>query len=444
VRSPAVPAALTLATHAFDRMLVRLRAIDHFATGRRVLTLLALAHMSPLVGVVLSGLQHSEHDAGAMAALRRYLADGAAEIEVERPDLRAVLSGTLVPDVLQSNWEQSAAYASQVWRHLPKNVSTREFGAWTSERLDQIVAAGPAGSVVGTPRPLAAFMVRLAELHPGQSVYDPCCGLGGLLAESWRVADSPRLIGADVHPLSYAFTRLRLALLDAPADVVRRDILREPIGVIADRVLCDPPLGSYAAGEEALRPERPRSAGAGLRRYDALFLERALEATAPDGRAVVLVSHGLLSRRDQAEQELRRGLVGSGRLEAIIGLPAGAVPWTSVELAILVVSPAQPGRDVKVVDGNAVISGRYQRPQSSFASLTDAYFGGEPSPAIANLASEMLLEADSLVPRRLLSAPLETRRPAELLADANMLIDRANSRLPRIRQLFLETLDPDD
>lgn len=430
--SSATGGEFATATAQFERLLARLRAVEHFAIGRRVLALIALSHYAPMLNMSLRGVDRSGVEGPGLSFLAsaiRHAADDAGEVDSA---LGATFQ-TLAPDVLQSRWEETAVYAGRILNALPAKIDDQAFGAWWSERLDQIVTSGPQASEVGTPPQLAEFMTFLAAIPDGASVYDPCCGLGGLLAQASRAARSVRLVGEEIHPLSVAFARLRFHLLGLPADIERRDALRDLGGETFDRVLCDPPLGVYAPLAE--------EAGSRLvaRRRDAVFLEKCLASLAPGGRAVVLVSQAVLVRRGH-EQELRRRLLEARILEAVISLPPGLVTWTSVELALLVLSRAGQRRSAKILDGG-VRGGRGVRPAQALANLKVAYLEGQ-SDSCREMPYARLLAADNLLPRVLLAPQQERPDPRALRAAADALLRRAEARRPRIEALFDRILGP--
>jgi Type I restriction-modification system methyltransferase subunit len=415
------------ATAAFERMLTRLRAVDHFAMGRRVLTIVALARYNVMTALVLRGVAGSSPDVFRHTAMRQIL-----EQPVDAPpEISDVFQSILIPDVLQSRWEQGIDYAASILADLPLSTPDRAFGEWFSERLDQIVAAGPLASEVSTPRYLAEFMVQLADIKPQQSLYDPCCGQGGLLAEAWRREPSTLLRGADIHAISAALAQLRFALLQAPVTITREDSLQGGRLDAFDRVLCDPPLGYY--GDIA----GPRSGG-DTRRAETLFLERSLEALAPGGRAVVLVTQAVLARRG-AEQVLRKRILDEGQLEAVIALPASAVAWTATDMAILVLSRNKTNSIVRMFDGGLVPGTRGMRGEQVLATIRSVFEAGE-SDSCRSIDYVRLREADNWIPRRHIAPPIGGRDPTMLRSEAQDLLAQATDRLPGIFALFDEVL----
>ncbi|MCI2417574.1 methyltransferase domain-containing protein [Saccharopolyspora sp. K220] len=125
--------------------------------------------------------------------------------------------------------------------------------------------------------PVAAAMALLADLHPGQTVLDPCCGAGTLLIEAHHAVPGMTLIGFDLASRPRRAAKIN-SIGTAPLRIERADAAALPVADRSiDRVLCNPPWGSQvrAGGFLASDPEQ-------------WWCELA-RVLADDGRAVVLV-----------------------------------------------------------------------------------------------------------------------------------------------------------
>jgi len=172
-------------------------------------------------------------------------------------------------------------------------------------------AAGDSGEFY-TPRPVVRFMVEVIDPKLGETVYDPACGTGGFLVESFKhlerqcktVEDRDALqtrsiFGGEAKPLPYLLAEMNLLLhgLESPK-IDPLNSLRFPLREIGDRdrvdiILTNPPFG----GEEERGilsnfPDDKQTAETAL-----LFLQlimRKLRRHPKPGRAGLVVPNGTL------------------------------------------------------------------------------------------------------------------------------------------------------
>lgn len=110
---------------------------------------------------------------------------------------------------------------------------------------------------------VAAAMVRLADIKPGNTVVDPMCGAGTLLAEALEYARSHfpagaegaiKVQGGDVDPQAVRYAQANLQKL-GEVTLKTWDARRLPLPVQSvDRVVCNPPFGIQLATPEEIGP----------------------------------------------------------------------------------------------------------------------------------------------------------------------------------------------
>ena len=130
---------------------------------------------------------------------------------------------------------------------------------------------------------VAAAMVRLAEIKPEQTVLDPMCGAGTILAEvfEWARHYNLRLgkvLGGDLEKAALRAAGPNLRRL-GPVSLTRWDARSLALAdESVDRLVCNPPFGKQLSSPEEIRPL-----------YRGLMREwnRVLK---PRGQAVLLVS----------------------------------------------------------------------------------------------------------------------------------------------------------
>jgi predicted RNA methylase len=91
---------------------------------------------------------------------------------------------------------------------------------------------------------VAAVMIRLAKIEPGQVVVDPFCGAGTLLVYAAEMAEPGRLVGLDAQARWLRMAGENLHRRGHPAALVRADAAHLPVGTgTVHRVVANLPFG---------------------------------------------------------------------------------------------------------------------------------------------------------------------------------------------------------
>ena len=130
------------------------------------------------------------------------------------------------------------------WRNDPRHwdVNVERHGA----EIGALYLTQRFGELRRTPastNPLvAAVMVRLAKIQPGQVVLDPCCGAGTLLVLAGEMAAPGLLVGGDTQARWLAMAADNAARRGVPMRLARADARALPVRR-ADRVVANLPFG---------------------------------------------------------------------------------------------------------------------------------------------------------------------------------------------------------
>ena len=288
------------------------------------------------------------------------------------------------------------------------------WGAVATSLLNRYQQSRGAGGTAWTPPAVTALQVELLKPIVG-AVYDPACGAAMVLAESWRARgdSSVALHGQDVNEFNWRLGYLHLALHSARFELRTGDTLRDDRfrSLRAQRVAVDPPFGTKQQIGDMGSDERwflgvPRGS------TDWLWPQVAAHHLADDGIAVVSLPQGALSRRG-SDEAMRRALLKSGLLDAVVELPPGLFPGTSAQAALLILAPERGNRAGQVLFVDAKQLGQPRR--GKLHELEDAdveritravtswrHGSFEEEPRFAAVASvEAVLDTDSdLSPKR--------------------------------------------
>lgn len=206
-----------------------------------------------------------------------------------------------------------------------------------------------------TNRTLVHLMALMLKPEPGETVYDPTCGTGGMLisaaaelrrqGKEWR---NLRLYGQELNYGTSAIARMNLFLHGiVDGDIAHGDTLTAPAfldshGRLAtfDVVLANPPYSIKAWNREkfAKDPYGRNIWGVPPQgRADYAFFQHIAKSLDPQtGRAAILFPHGVLFRREEAA--LREKLVKSDLLECVLGLGPGLFYNSPMEAVVVILS----------------------------------------------------------------------------------------------------------
>ena len=220
-----------------------------------------------------------------------------------------------------------------------------------------------------TPANIAGLMAAIAQPRPGERVNDPCFGSGYTLVAAWQEAErisqathqagaALDVTGREINESAFltGLTRMLLAGIDNPHLELGNSLEREvPISRGHhgfDLVLADPPIGAKVLHNTHWHQHFAFITNDSL----SLFIQHVMALLKPEGRAVLAVPEGFLSRSG-IDCELRRHLLIQGQVEAVIGLPAGAfAPYTNIKGALLVLRRMRGDNCVRMVDASPLFS----------------------------------------------------------------------------------------
>lgn len=268
-----------------------------------------------------------------------------------------------------------------------------------------------------TNRTLVHLMTQMLEPQPGERIYDPTAGTGGMLISALaevrrRGADARtlKLYGQEVIHTTAAIARMNLVLhgvedfeiavgntLSAPA-FIERDRLRT-----FDVVLANPPYSIKTWNREAWQTDAWGRNFLGVPpqgRADYAFFQHILKSLDPKtGRCAILFPHGVLFRNE--EVGMRRRLIEADLLECVLGLGPNLFYNAPMEACVVVCRTQKPSeRRGKILFINAVAEVARERAQSFLRPehqerILAAYRAFDDEPGFARVATiAQVLEND--------------------------------------------------
>jgi type I restriction enzyme M protein len=203
-----------------------------------------------------------------------------------------------------------------------------------------------------TNRTVVKLMTMIANPQPGESVYDPTCGSGGLLLncalhlkDEGKEYRTLKLYGQEINLLTSAIARMNMFLHGIEEfSVVRGDTLAQPAFIEHDTlktfnvILANPPYSIKSWDRKSFENDpygrniwgTPPQGCA-----DYAFQQHIQKSLDPkNGRSVTLWPHGILFR--DAEQDMRRKMIEQDQVECVIGLGPNLFYNSPMEACLLV------------------------------------------------------------------------------------------------------------
>ena len=218
--------------------------------------------------------------------------------------------------------------------------------------------AGNTAQEFYTNRTVVDLMAEILQPRPGESIYDPTCGSGGMLVkcldflrkkgEPWQ---GVKVFGQEINALTSAIARMNLYLNGVEDfSIVREDTLAHPAFVDGsklrkfDIVLANPPYSIKTWNREAFMNDKWGRNFLGTPpqgRADYAFFQHIL-ASMDDktGRCAILFPHGVLFRDE--EQSMREELIKLDYLDCVVGLGPNLFFNASMEACIIICQKKKP------------------------------------------------------------------------------------------------------
>ena len=209
-----------------------------------------------------------------------------------------------------------------------------------------------------TNRTLVHLMTQMLRPQPGERIYDPTAGTGGMLisalAEVRRNAGDARtlgLYGQEIIGTTASIARMNLVLHGVEDfRIAVGNVLSEPAFIGRDRlmtfdvVVANPPYSIKTWDRDAWRNDpwgRNILGTPPQGRADYAFFQHILTSLDPKtGRCAVLFPHGVLFRNDEAA--MRRALVEHDLLECVLGLGPNLFYNSPMEACVVICRSRKP------------------------------------------------------------------------------------------------------
>lgn len=231
--------------------------------------------------------------------------------------------------------------------------------------------AGKSGGEFFTPQSVSKLLARIVMLGKDEKnkinkIYDPACGSGSLLLQAKKQFNEHIIedgfYGQEINMTTYNLARMNMFLHNINYDkfsIERGNTLLDPKhenDKPFDAIVSNPPYSiKWIGSDDPTLINDDRFAPAGVlapkSKADFAFIMHSLSYLSNKGRAAIVTFPGIFYRGG-AEQKIRKYLVDSNLIEAVIQLPDNLFFGTSIATCILVLAKNKPTTDIFFIDAS--------------------------------------------------------------------------------------------
>jgi type I restriction enzyme M protein len=210
-------------------------------------------------------------------------------------------------------------------------------------------AEGKKGGQFYTPQCVVEVLVEMLAPYKG-TVFDPCCGSGGIFVQSEKFVEAHggqpgdvRIFGQESNRTTWRLAKLNLALRGIDGSIAwnetgsfHRDAHPE---LKADYVLSNPPFNDSDWGQGHLRKDRRWVYGlppAGNANF--AWVQHFIHHLAPDGFAGFVLANGSMSSSQAGEGEIRRAIIEADLLDCMLALPGQLFYSTQIPACVWILA----------------------------------------------------------------------------------------------------------
>lgn len=194
-----------------------------------------------------------------------------------------------------------------------------------------------------TPRHIVKTLVKLLDPRLGETIYDPFCGTGGILIESFqyikqtmprsanalKILKENTIFGAEITSTARIAKMNMILMGGGHKNINRKDSLANPIDDTFDICVTNIPFSQHTEYQDLY--DVPMS---GTKNGDSICVQHCIRATKQGGRLGIIVPEGFLF--DKKYQKTREFVLNKSELQSVISLPQGCfLPYTGVKTDII-------------------------------------------------------------------------------------------------------------
>ncbi|MBR5087824.1 MAG: N-6 DNA methylase [Ruminiclostridium sp.] len=276
---------------------------------------------------------------------------------------------------------------------------------------------GKKGGEYFTPPSIVKTIVSILQLHGDCSIYDPCCGTGGMFAQSVDYLKTNhedishiRIYGQEANADTWKMAKMNMVIHGLTADLGNKnaDTFTNDLhpDLKADFVLANPPFNYNYWSQEKLLDDKRWIYGLPSRsNANYAWLQHCIYHLNERGRMGIVLSNGASSEKNLGVGDILRKIIEDDIVEGIISMPSNlfySIPFP-VTIWIINKDKEQPGKTlfVEAKDmGTKVIKSHRELTEENIQLIADAFEqfrhdSLDDKPGFCNVATTEMIAANN-------------------------------------------------
>ena len=266
-----------------------------------------------------------------------------------------------------------------------------------------------------TPGEVAILMSHILDPEPGNEIYDPCCGSGGLLIKCFlrfkeKYDSDPALeplkfYGQEVLPSTFAMAKMNAFIHDMEAEIALGDTMVRPAFLNPDGslekfdIVTANPMWNQDFPQSVYENDPYNRFGYGYppsNSADWGWIQHMFASLNDKGKMAVVLDTGAVSRGSgnagsNRERDIRKQFVENDFVESVLLLPENLFYNTTAPGIIMVINKAKPqerqGKILLINASKLFMKGRPKNflPDESIKQIADSYLNWEEVEGISKI-----------------------------------------------------------
>ena len=208
-------------------------------------------------------------------------------------------------------------------------------------------------------------MVEILEPYKGR-VYDPCCGSGGMFVQCSKFVkehrgnvDNIAIFGQESNPGTWKMAKMNLAIRGLEGNLGEKngDSFTDDMhkNLRADFILANPPYNLKEYWKPTLEGDPRWCFGKpDTKNANYAWLSLMYAKLSPNGKAAILMPNGATTSNTVDDYKIRKEMINSGKVEAIIALPNKLFSNVSISVQCWILNKAKTNQDILFINADSM------------------------------------------------------------------------------------------